>query len=110
MSKPHLDRHDEVGNMVMDSLDAGFKAFSRQGIRPWYIPLGSIWADAEHGADRLERTLVHAKTFLGELPAGETPVFVLEDVPSARHCEAMELFGPLRELHPRLRFISFSAP
>ncbi len=110
MGKPHLDRNDEVGNMVMDSLDAGFKAVSRQGVRPWFIPLGSIWADAAHGAERLDRALANAKMFLSELSPGETPVMVLEDIPIARFCEAMALFAPLLELHPRLRFVCFSAP
>ena len=110
MSKPHLDRNDEVGNMVMGSLETGFKSVTRQGIRPWFVPLGSIWADATHGADRLERMLSNTQMFLSELPPGETPVIVLEDLPLARFSEAMALFGALLEIHPRLRFVCFSAP
>lgn len=110
MSKPHLDRNDEVGNMVMDSLETGFKTVSRQGIRPWFIPLGLIWADAAHGAERLERMIHNTRMFLSELTAGETPVIVLEDIPVARFSEAMALFAPLLDSHPRLRFVCFSAP
>lgn len=110
MSKPHLDRNDEVGNMVMDSLESGFRNASRHGIRPWFIPLGLIWADAAHGADRLERMLGNTRMFLSELAPGDTPVIVLEDIPVARFSETMALFSPLLESHPRVRFVCFSAP
>ena len=110
MSKPHLDRNDAVGNMVMDSLDAGFKTVVRQGVQPWFISLGEILADTDHGSERLERTIHNAQSFLGKLNSGDIPVLVLEDIPLERHCEMMEMFRPLKEIHPRLRFICFTAP
>lgn len=110
MSKPHLDRNDAVGNMVMESLDAGFKSAVRQGVQPWFISLGAILADKEHGSERLERTIHNAQTFLSKLGGGEMPVLVLEDVPLERHCELVEMFSPLTKIHPRLRFVCFTAP